>query len=103
MARIVSPKKVMAPGACKVFKKKGKKYAFCKGAIGILTPRQVHIFVEKPRPARKKARRVKKHWKRFERIAKKCSRRAARYTRPKKGKVFRRCMSKEAKKAGIKL
>lgn len=103
MARIVSMKKVMAPGACKVFTYKGKKRATCKGAIGILSSSQFKTFVLKPRRARKKAKRVVKRWKRFERIAKRCKRKAARYARPKKGKVFRACMLKEARKAKIKL
>lgn len=103
MARIVSLKKVMAPGACKVFTYKGKKRATCKGAIGILTSSQYKTFVEKPRRARKKAKKVVKRWKKFETIAKKCKREAAKYHRPKKGRVFRRCMSREAKKATIRL
>jgi len=103
VARIVSLKKVMAPGACKVFTYKGKKRATCKGAIGILTSSQYKTFVEKAHPARKKAKRVIKRWKRFERIAKKCKREAARYRLPKKGRAYKRCMSREARKAGIKI
>ena len=103
MARIVSLKKVMTPGSCKVFTHKGKKRATCKGAIGILTPTQTSMFVTKGRPARKKAKRVARHWAKFSKIAKKCQRKAAGYSRPKKGKVYRQCMSRETKKAGIRL
>ena len=103
MARIVNIKKVKSPGACRIFKKNKKKYAFCEGAIGLLTPAQVKTLKIKGTPVSKKTKRIKKRWKAFAKIAKECSAVAAKYHSPKKGEVFRKCMSKQAKKARIKL
>jgi hypothetical protein len=103
MARIVSMAKVKKPGSCKVFTYKGKKRAICRGAIGILTPRQTSILVKKAYPATKRTKRVEKHWKKFEKIAKRCQRKSANLPRIKKGTAFRTCMLRETRKAGIKI
>jgi len=103
MARIVSIAKVKKPGSCKVFTYKGKRRAICKGAIGILTPAQTSILVKKAYLASKRTKGVEKHWKKFEAIAKRCQRKSGNLPRIKKGIAFRRCISKETRKVGIKL